>query len=313
MANTGVVPVFVINGFLESGKTSFITDAILRDPNMLQERVLIIVCEEGIEEYESLPDNMSVYEVEEPEDLTTELFATLRKKYSPTFVVIEYNGVWGMQTLYNNRIPDNWGLAQQITVVDSTSFKSYFANMKSIFADMLRNSGRVFFNRCTRDDDFRFYRDSAKSCSPLIDVVYMNDEEGIMDILLEEDLPYDLSADVISVNKDNFMLWYIDAMENQSRYSGKTFEFEGVVLRPENCRQGYFIVGNEVMTCCEDDMQFFGFLCEYERSDFVKEGNTVKVQGKIRYEFAPEYEFEGPVLYLNKVTTIANVKKKKKK
>ena len=313
MANTGTVPVFVINGFLESGKTAFISEAILSDPNMDKERVLIIVCEEGIEEYENVPANVHVHAVEEAEDLTNELFATLNRKYDPTYVVIEYNSIWGMQALYGTRIPDSWGLAQQITVIDSTSFRGYFSNMKSIFADMLRNSTRVFFNRCTREDDFKFFKDSVKSCAPMVEIAYMNDEEGIMDIILEEELPYDLSAENIIIGKDDYMIWYIDSMENESRYAGKTFEYEGVVLKPETCRNGYFIVGNEVMTCCEDDMQFFGFLCKYDKADFIKEGNTVKVQGEMHYEHAPEYGFKGPVLHLKKATTIANQKKKKKK
>lgn len=313
MANERVVPLFVVNGFLESGKTSFISEVILTDPRLEKERVLVIVCEEGIEEYEDLPANIRIYPVENKEDITTELFATLRRKYDPTYVIIEFNGVWGMQTLYNTRIPENWGLAYQLTVIDATTFNGYFANMKSIFADMLRNSTRVFFNRCTRDDDFKFYKDSVKSCSPMAEIAYINDEEGMMDIIFEDELPYDLSADVIQISKDDYMVWYIDSMENESRYDGKTFEYEGIVLKPETCSEGSFIVGNEVMTCCEDDMQFFGFLCKYEKADFVKEGNTVKVLGEMKYEYAPEYGFKGPVMYLKKATTIANQKKKKKK
>ena len=43
------VPVYLITGFLESGKTTFL-QGVLGDPDFSQgERTLLIVCEEGIE------------------------------------------------------------------------------------------------------------------------------------------------------------------------------------------------------------------------------------------------------------------------
>ena len=57
------VPVFLINGFLESGKTSFINNAILSDPEVKKSRTLIILCEEGeVEPKEQ--KNLFVYRVD---------------------------------------------------------------------------------------------------------------------------------------------------------------------------------------------------------------------------------------------------------
>ena len=51
MANEPI-PVYVFTGFLESGKTKFIQD-ILADPNFTEnERTVLLLCEEGIEEYD---------------------------------------------------------------------------------------------------------------------------------------------------------------------------------------------------------------------------------------------------------------------
>lgn len=307
------VPVFVINGFLESGKTTFILNAILRDPNLARERVLLITCEEGEEEYDGLPNNIDLYTIEEKEELSGDLFMDLNRKYKPTYVIIEYNGLFGMQALYDMRTPGAWMIAQQITVIDALTFGAYFANMKSIFADMLRNSSRVFVNRCTRADDFKFYKDSIKSCAPRTDITYVSDDEGILDIMLEEDLPYDVNADVIEISKDNYLIWYIDALEEQERYSGKTVEYIGTVAKPPEVRDGYFIAGNEVMTCCEDDMQFVGFVCKCEKAEQIKEGAVIKLRGEVHYEFSPEYEMEGPVIYVTKTTTMPGENKAKKK
>ena len=46
------VPVFFINGFLESGKTSFLKDTIAQDYFKIDEKTVLILCEEGEVEYE---------------------------------------------------------------------------------------------------------------------------------------------------------------------------------------------------------------------------------------------------------------------
>lgn len=304
------VPVFIINGFLESGKTTFIKNAIIKDPKMKKEKVLLVVCEEGEIEYENLPENMKVAVIEDKEDVRSDTFGKMNEKYKPTFVIIEYNGVWGMQTLYQTPMPAAWRLADQMTIIDATTFEGYFNNMKSIFADMLRSSTSVIMNRCTRQDNFKMYKDNIKRTSPQAEILYVSDEEGIMDIMLEEDLPYDLSDPVIVLDKDSYVTWYIDMIDNPSRYAGKVVEYVAQAARPDYFREGYFLTGNMVMTCCEDDMQFLGFVCKYDKASAVEEGGYVRVRAEIHFEHAPEYdEEEGPVLYAKSVAPVAKPKK----
>ena len=304
------VPVFIINGFLEGGKTTFVKNAIIKDPKMQQQKMLVIVCEEGEVEYDDLPENVIVHTIENKEDVASDTFGKLREKYRPTVVVIEYNGVWGMQQLYKTPLPRTWKLADQMTIVDAETFKSYFSNMKSIFTDMLRSSTSVIVNRATREDDFRFYRDSIKMCNPQAEILYVSDEEGILDIMLEDELPYSLDDPVIELDKDTFVVWYIDMVDNVERYIGKTVEYVAQVAKPDYFRKDYFFPGNSVMTCCADDMQFFGFVCQYDKAEMLEEGGYVRVRAEVRNEFAPEYDEEGPVLYAKSVAPIAKPKKR---
>lgn len=292
------VPVFVINGFLESGKTSFIRDAILRDPGVENEHFLVICCEEGVEDIMDLPDTVDVHIIDEAEDLTEERLQQLNDLFAPTYVVIEYNSIWGMKLLYELPLPDGWRLSQQFTIIDALTFRNYYSNMKAIFADMLRLSTRVYVNRCKRDDDFRFYRDSIKACAPRTDIYYLNDEEGSLDIMLEEDLPYDLTAPVIDINDDSYLIWYVDMLDNIDRYNGKTVEFSAVITHPEECRPGYFFAGNDVMTCCEEDIQFLSLVCHSPEADSLEDGAYMRLRGEVRYEFAPEYGEEDAVIYI---------------
>ncbi len=303
------VSVFVINGFLEGGKTTFIKEAIIGDPGMKKERVVIVCCEEGEIEYESLPSNIHVVTLEDKEQLTRDVFFKIDEQYKPTYVIIEYNSIWGMETLYSTPKPEEWKLVDQLTVIDGTTFEQYFTNMKNIFVDMLRTATNVIVNRCTRDDDFRFYKNNIRRCAPQANIMYVSDEEGIMDIMLEEDLPYNLNDPVISLDDDSFVIWYIDMLDNPQRYLGKTVQYVAMVRKRDYYRAGYFMAGNMVMTCCEDDMQYMGFLCKSEKSTAIGHGDYVRVRGEVRYEYAPEYGEEGPVLYAKKVIPIQNPQK----
>ena len=313
MLNYKHIPVFVINGFLESGKTTFIYNAFIKDENILNERVALICCEEGEEEYADLPDNIRLYAVDDKDELTPEFLSDIKNDYKPTIVFIEYNGMWGMQKIYETKMPSPWRVVEQVTVIDSTTFSGYFANMKSVFADMMRSSTTVFVNRCTRQDDFKFYKNSIKNCAPHAEIIYLSDDEGPLQITLEEELPYDVDADVIEISRDNYMTWYIDMLDNPTRYIGKTVEYTGQIAKPDYFRDECFVAGNMVMTCCEDDMQFLGFLCKYDKATFLKEAALVRIRGKVGSEYAQEYESEGPVIYVEKTTTLPNPSAKKRK
>ena len=64
-------PVYMINGFLESGKTEFITYTLAQPYFRIKGKTLIIACEEGENEYEEalLQKTNSVVEWIEEEEL----------------------------------------------------------------------------------------------------------------------------------------------------------------------------------------------------------------------------------------------------
>ena len=68
------IPIFLINGQLDSGKTRFITETIEMGQFAEAQKKLLIVCEEGEEEYDAqmLKDNGVDMEVLQKEEFTTE-------------------------------------------------------------------------------------------------------------------------------------------------------------------------------------------------------------------------------------------------
>lgn len=96
------------------------------------ERTLLILCEEGEEEYDPaiLEANNTVVEViENEEDFTTDRLVAMDILHQPERVIIEYNGMW-LVSNFEKTAPTGWGVEQQITCVDGSTFQIYMANMK---------------------------------------------------------------------------------------------------------------------------------------------------------------------------------------
>ena len=150
-----MIPVFLFTGFLEAGKTRFI-QGILEDERFnAGERTLLLLCEEGEEELEpekfAKPD-VFIEVIEEASQLSPVELSKLGRKYKAQRVIIEYNGMWNMNDLFEN-LPPEWGIAEEIFFVDSTTIMSYNANMRSLVVDKLNTAELVIFNRVTESTD----------------------------------------------------------------------------------------------------------------------------------------------------------------
>ncbi len=101
------IPVYLITGFLDAGKTDFI-NGILKDGFAAEDRTLLLCCEEGETEYDPKSlFNVFTYTVDDPAQLTPEFFKKLEKQYRPKQVIIEFNGMWSFEPLYREGLPTN--------------------------------------------------------------------------------------------------------------------------------------------------------------------------------------------------------------
>ena len=146
------IPVYLFTGFLESGKTKFIQEALEGPDFNIGERTLFLLCEEGEEEYHPskfFGTNVFFETIEEEEDLTVELLTELQKKHRVERVIIEYNGMWGLDSLYR-AFPTEWLTYQEMMFADARTFLSYNQNMRQLVYDKLKSAELVVFNRCDR-------------------------------------------------------------------------------------------------------------------------------------------------------------------
>ena len=109
------IPVYTFTGFLDSGKTKFIQETLEDERFNSGERTLLLICEEGEEEYDpSTYPHKAVYpEVIDQETVTTEELDALQKKHHAQRVILELNGMQMIVPFYQ-KMPRDWELAQEV-------------------------------------------------------------------------------------------------------------------------------------------------------------------------------------------------------
>ncbi len=288
--------VYMINGFLESGKSEFIRYTLEQPYFRIREKTLLILCEEGEVEFDEklLKSSRTALElIEEEADFVPDKLMALEKKHKPERIIIEYNGMWNFKEM---KLPRHWQIEQQITTIDASTFPMYYTNMRSLLAEMLRNSELIIFNRCDGIGDLSSYKRNVKAINQKAEIVF-EDENGEVNAIMEDELPYDLKQDILELDNTGYGVWYLDALDHAERYTDKQMVFTAMVLKPKGFPEDYFVPGRMAMTCCADDMAFLGFACEYEGAGGLRERDWVRVRAVMRWEYWADYDGEGPVLH----------------
>ena len=292
------IPVYAFTGFLDSGKTKFIQET-LEDPRFNDgERTLVLLFEEGEEEYDlsTYPKQNVWIEVLDQQTVTTKQLQSLVKLYKAERVVAELNGMQQVGDLYM-RFPEGWVVAQEVMFADSTTFMAYNANMRSLVMDKLVGAQMVVFNRLEKGADTIPFHKIARAANRRIDILYDYTDGSTEFDEIEDPLPFDINAPIICVNDEDYALWYRDVTEEPQKYDGKTVCFKAQVAMLRREKNGMFAPGRFVMTCCVDDIEFCGIPCRYDRSKELESRSWVMVTAKITSEKHPLYTGEtGPVL-----------------
>ena len=297
------IPVYVFTGFLDSGKTKFIQETLEDERFNAGENTLLLVCEEGEEEYDfsTYPHKNVFLEIIDQQTVTTKQLQTLAKKHKAQRVVAELNGMLMVGDFYS-RLPEGWVVAQEVMFADSTTFMAYNANMRNLVMDKLVGGQMVVFNRLEPGQDTMPFHKIVRAANRRMDILYDYTDGTTAYDEIEDPLPFDINAPVIAVNDEDFALWYRDITEEPQKYDGKTVSFKGQVAMLRRFKGAMFAPGRFVMTCCEDDIQFCGIPCHYEKAQELESRSWVAVTAKIRAEKHDLYQGElGPVLTALKV------------
>ena len=292
------IPVYVFTGFLDSGKTKFIQETLEDERFNAGERTLLLVFEEGEEEYDfsTYPFKNVFLETLDQQTVTTKELQALAKKHKIDRVVVEANGMQLVGDLYM-RFPEDWAVAQEVMFADSTTFMAYNANMRNLVMDKLVGAQMVVFNRLEKGSDTMPLHKVARAANRRIDILYdYTDGTTEFDDVVDP-LPFDINASVIEVKDEDYALWFRDVTEEPEKYEGKTVRFKAQVAMLRREKNGMFAPGRFVMTCCVEDIEFCGLPCHYADSRTLKSRDWVMLTAKIKAEKHYLYKGEmGPVL-----------------
>lgn len=299
------IPVYFFTGFLEAGKTRFIRETI-NDPEFNEgERMLLLLCEEGEEQYDlqaKSMENVVVQRVSQLEEINCDVLEGWCLQYDIECVLVEYNGMWNVADFYQI-MPANWLLYQRITFVDTKTFEPYNKMFRNLMVDKINGTEMVVFNRCGSDIDKMELHKAIRAISRKIQIVYENmDGQSEFDDI-EDPLPFDVESQVIEVRFEDYALFYRDIVEETNKYNGKMVILEGNAL-PNGKASDCFGFGRKVMTCCVEDIQFAGFIAENHTDTLIDLPGWYRMMAKIKIKKHPAYRKAGPVLEVVKIESI---------
>lgn len=301
MPEENYVPVYLFLGFLEGGKTKFIQQTLKDERFNNGDRTLLLVCEEGIEEYDTTDfekDHVYLRTIEDKSELTPENIQRLFDETGAQRCMIEYNGMWTIQELFDG-LPDNWMIYQVMTFIDSTTFINYNNNMRSLVVDKLNTTELVVFNRFDRFtmNQMEFHK-IVRGISRRTEIAYEYTDGTSEYDTIEDPLPFDVNAKHMVIEDRDFALWYRDITEETAKYDGKSVSFKVWAAGNPKFPKGTIALGRQIMTCCVEDISYCWLVSMYDKEIDLSKPKWVYVTADIKVQKNRLYRGKGPVLYV---------------
>jgi len=251
-------PIYIVSGFLDSGKTSFIKEVLSNPDFNTGEKTLIIAFEEGDVEYNEkflkLTNSEVVY-LDSLDDFVQPKQKELDEKYKPDRVMVELNGLFDDTVLFKKGFISNWEIGQIVTLFDSTKFNLHITNMKQFVFNHIVNTEMVILNRVDNEDKL-YLRNNIKAINPTVTILYEDSKGNVSNRL---DVSYFDTSKPLDIKDDDFGLWYMDALENPEKYNNCQIEINSYYQEDIKEYENAGIFGRRAMVCCANDVSNIGF------------------------------------------------------
>ncbi len=291
------VPVFLIQGFLDSGKTSFIKATLKRDKIFAKGKTLLLCCEQGEIEYSSeelAKLNIEVIYFESEEEFSLLRLNELQKKYNPERYLIEMNFLWDENSI---SYPDFMEIVQIFTIIDGTTFPTYFTNMKQKFTNAIQISDVVAFTKLKSDaSTLQQFKQSLAITNYRCYYCLMNEDSLAEKEVFDSLVPYDMNQNELFIEDKDFGIFYIDSYTNKENYENKIVNLKAWVAKAGKLKPHEFILGRKVLNCCAQDIQFFGFLVNDDLNMNIEHNSWIKIKARCNVVYSEEYKEDEIVL-----------------
>ncbi|MGN1399120.1 MAG: hypothetical protein ACI4WG_03875 [Erysipelotrichaceae bacterium] len=265
------IKTYLVTGFIESGKTSYICNCIFHDFFYKYGSTLIISFEQGeiaypIEKLKQYNTSVIYYQ---KGDIQTFLTQSI-DNYQPDRIYVEDNLMLGK---IEKQIDERMKIVFTHGLISRDNFELYFVNMKQMLYSMVKKCDMVTFNRFDDKQQLLAYQNSFRLMNDKCNFLFKS-TLGYSEKAFGNLLPYDLNADKLTITEENYAVFFLDCNENYQNYLGKTVD---VIIQIRKQDDDY-VAGRMVMTCCMADIQFLSF--KILRND-VQENMWYHLQAKI--------------------------------
>lgn len=269
------IKTYVVNGFLDAGKTSYIEECIFGGFFHKRGSTLILSFEEGETEYdvEKLREFRTEVVFHDGEEDVSAFCRSALERYCPDRVYVEMNA---MRDNLREQLPEALQIVFTVTLIDGTTLPLYYSNMRQLLQNMISVSDMAVFNRCPDKEALAEYSVPFRLMNRGCDFLWQS-EMGYSEKAFGRMLPYDIGSGHLDIREEEYAVWHLDSHENPAAYEGKSFTFVAQVRQRDDLPEGCVFLGRFVMTCCIRDIQFLGFVCEYPKGDPLRDGSWVRV------------------------------------
>lgn len=246
------IKTYLVSGFIESGKTSYIENCIFHDFFHKRGTTLILSFEQGEIEYDEnrLKDYRCKVVYYQQGDITAFISNTI-DQYQPDRLYIENNN---MLCDFPNQFDSRQKLVFSVTLFTKENFKSYFNNLIATIQSMVQVSDMVIFNRFDDKTELEPYATTFQLMNPKCQYL-LKTKMGYSEKAFGHLLPYSLENCEINLQPNDYPLYYLDSHENPEKYQGKIL----TGLFQIQQKDGGFAAGRTVMVCCLADLQFLSY------------------------------------------------------
>ena len=196
---------------------------------------------------------------------------------------MEYNSMWGIDPLGELLLPPDWDWAQIVTLADATTFENYMTNMRVLMTDPMKEADLIMINRCPPEFNKSSWRKQIRAMNANATVLFENLDGTVDDGIRDEDLPYDMKAEIIDITEDQYGILYLDTMDHPDRYDGKTLRLVGQAYQRRGFPKGFYYFGRNAMTCCSNDIAACGWVCKGNRKADGKTFFTLTARGELMH------------------------------
>ncbi len=300
------IPVYLFTGFMDAGKTRFIQETLEDKRFDTGERTLLIVCEVGEEDYapdQFVSKKVSVRYADSEEEFTTALLKQWETQTGAQRVMVEWNGMWMLDTLYQS-MPERWVVAQEFMFAEAGSFLLYNANLRQLVYDKLKSCELVVFNRFDPKQDVMPFHKIVRAANRSCEIAYEDENGKVRYDDIEDPLPFDKNAPLIEIADRDYAIWYRDLNEELKSYDGKAVRFKAEVVTNDELDEDTIIVGRQMMNCCAADTVFAGMIAVRNPRRDLQNGDWVDLTASIRVRKHPVYTRPGPVLTVREISVV---------